>query len=55
MAERVGFEPTRRLLPYAISSRACSATPASLHTVTLGRPDYATMAEMSGFEPTIPP
>ena len=29
-AERVGFEPTRGLLPYAISSRACSATPAPL-------------------------
>ena len=29
-AERVGFEPTRRLPAYTISSRACSATPAPL-------------------------
>ena len=30
MAERAGFEPARRLLPYTISSRARSAAPAPL-------------------------
>ena len=32
MAERVGFEPTRALPPYTLSRRACSATPAPLHS-----------------------
>ena len=30
LAERVGFEPTRGLRPYALSRRACSTTPAPL-------------------------
>ena len=37
VAERVGFEPTRGLLPYAISSRACSATPAPLREAGVHR------------------
>ena len=50
MAERVGFEPTVPLVrEHAISSRAYSATLASLHIDLYG----PNAAERVGFEPTM--
>ena len=51
LAERVGFEPTVPLVrEHAISSRAYSATLASLHIDRSGPPPTA---ERVGFEPTM--
>ena len=60
MAERVGFEPTRGVIPYALSRRACSAAPAPLRdhelgpqpTMSLRVSELSELAERVGFEPT---